>query len=46
MTDIGARATSRSPSQVTMRATRVLGPDGQTVIVSPRRMVPDTICPA
>ena len=35
VTDIGDCATSRSPSQVTMRLTRVVRPDGQTVTASP-----------
>ena len=46
VTDIGARATSRSPSQVTIRLTRDVRPDGQTVTVSPGRTVPERICPA
>ena len=41
VTDIGAKAKSRSPSKVTMRLTRAERPDGHAVTRSPTRTVPD-----
>ena len=46
VTDWPATARSRSPSMVTMRATRLSRPDGTTRIFSPWLTVPLTIVPA
>src|SRR5258706_4889515 len=46
LTDRGACATSRSPSKVAMRRTRVRRFDGSTRTSSPGRIEPEAICPA
>ena len=40
-TDMGANASSSSPSQVTMDFTRLVRPEGSTVTGSPRRTTPE-----
>ena len=46
VTDMGAKASSRSPSQVTMDFTRLVRPEGSTVTASPRRTTPEASVPA
>ncbi len=45
-TDMGANASSSSPSQVTMDFTRLVRPEGSTVTGSPRRTTPEASVPA
>ena len=45
VTDIGANASSRSPSKVTIRLTDAVTPEGKIVSGSPSATRPDTICP-
>src|ERR1035441_3109189 len=45
-TDMGANASSSSPSQVTMDLTRLVRPEGSTVTGSPLRTTPEASVPA
>lgn len=46
VTDCGAKASSSSPSKVTMLFTRLFRREGSETISSPLRMIPEAIVPA